>query len=295
MIEQQLDLQRPSVQVRGWQGVDSLAEGGSGDRARVDRVGLPTGSLLPAFSGGQVRRDPDDTLSGAGEKPLEGAGEVPAVLQCPYPLGVSEITGPVEQFDEPSLARRDRLVVEKLPIGGVYRGEGVGVLVCVRSEEDHSYRPFIIGSVVWADRWLTRVTWGVLPRSYQVKPAVLLGRRRATQQRLVRPQRGVDSFSRSQLAAYPRHPTPPAGQQHHRRPGTARMTVTLSTPGLLGKKPSSGARRGAHRHLLADARRAFGGDICRSRSVSESLVTRARRGPGGSCCSAPLFVRLYNT
>src|SRR5665213_3778522 len=98
MIEQQLDLHRPLVQVRGGEGLYSLSECGSGDRARVDRVGLPTRSLLPAFSGGQVRRDPDDALSGGYEEPLEGAGQVPAVLQCPDPLSVPEITGPVEQL-----------------------------------------------------------------------------------------------------------------------------------------------------------------------------------------------------
>ena len=45
MIEQQLDLQRGLVQMGGGEGVYSLAQGGSGDSAGVDWVGLPTSTL----------------------------------------------------------------------------------------------------------------------------------------------------------------------------------------------------------------------------------------------------------
>ena len=160
MIEQQLDLHGVLVEVRGGQRVDSFSECGSGDRAGVDRVGLPAGAFLAAFSGGQVRRDPDDALPGGYEVSLEGAGEVPAVLERPHTFGVPETLGPVDQQGEPGLARRCGLLIQELAVGAVDRGEGVGVLVYVRSDQDHIHRPFVSGSVVWADRWLTSVTWG---------------------------------------------------------------------------------------------------------------------------------------
>ncbi len=297
MIEQQLDLQGVLVQMSGGEGVDALPECGSGDRARVDWVGLPAGSLGASFSGGQVGRDPQDALPCGYEEPLEGAGEVPAVLDRPYPFGVWQAAGPVGQLDEPVLARGDRLVVQELSVGGVDGGEGVGVLVYVRSDQDHSYRPFIIGSVVWADRWLTRVTWGVLPRSYQVKPAVLLGRRRATQQRLVRPPRGRLSHLESARRLCPRHPTPPAGQHHRRQPGRARMTVTLSWPSSATDLTTQ--KRGVEAPFLGSINccRASNND-CHPRSVASDrtlacTVTIGRQAHCESVCRAPGGVAGY--
>ena len=130
--------------------------------------------------------------------------------------------------DEPGLARGDRLLAEMLPIGRVDGGEGVGVLVCVRSDQDHSYRPFIDWSVVWADRRLTRVTWGVFATllSGQAGGPLRATAASDTTETGQAPD-GVDTLSGSQLAADPKHPTAPAGQQH-RQPGRASMTVTLS-------------------------------------------------------------------
>src|SRR5665213_1466753 len=73
------------------------------------------------------------------------------------------------------------------------------------------------------------------------------------------------------------------------------LSLSLSTPGLLGKKPSLGADRGAHHHLLAGTRRAPGRGVHRSRAAHRSLVTCVGRGPGGSYCAALPRVSSYNT
>lgn len=56
-------------------------------------------------------------------------------------------------------------------------------------------------------------------------------------------------------------------------------SLSLSAPGLAGKKPRSGAFRGAHRHLLAGFRRARGCGFCRSRVAGWGLFERRCRFP----------------
>src|ERR1039457_336369 len=52
------------------------------------------------------------------------------------------------------------------------------------------------------------------------------------------------------------------------------LSLSLSTPGLAGKKPSFGARRGAHHHLLAGTCRAPGRGVPRSRAAGRVLFER---------------------
>src|ERR1039457_2368977 len=52
------------------------------------------------------------------------------------------------------------------------------------------------------------------------------------------------------------------------------FSFSLSTPGLAGKKPSFGARRGANHHLLGGIRRAPGRGVPRSRVAGWVLFER---------------------
>jgi hypothetical protein len=54
------------------------------------------------------------------------------------------------------------------------------------------------------------------------------------------------------------------------------LSLSLSAPGLLGKKPSSGAQRGARQHALAGNRRALRRGIWRSRLAARTPLERRR-------------------
>jgi len=56
------------------------------------------------------------------------------------------------------------------------------------------------------------------------------------------------------------------------------LSLSLSTPGLLGKKPSLGAQSGAHNDLLAGIHRPPGCGVRRSPRAHGSLVSCAPRG-----------------
>jgi hypothetical protein len=182
VVREQPDVERPSVQVRSGEVLDSLAQRRPGHAEGVDRVGLAALPGRAASARHVLGRDPHDPLAAGDEEALEGARHVPAVLERPDPLAI-EPAGPPQELAEASLARRRR----QLPAGaggeGVDRRAGVGLLVRVRADHDHVHRPFNLTTKrTPADTSHS----GPMPSSYQVTPAVL-GRRRATQHRSVTP------------------------------------------------------------------------------------------------------------
>ena len=72
VIEQELQLQRRLVQMRGRQGLGALSERCSGDGEGVDRVGLTAGALAAAGFAHELGRNSDDVLTGGDQKALEG-------------------------------------------------------------------------------------------------------------------------------------------------------------------------------------------------------------------------------
>jgi len=75
------------------------------------------------------------------QEPLEGAGDVSAVLERPQPLG-AQAARPPKSRGEPALTDLDGFVAQQLAVCRGDRGERVRALVHVRTEHDHGLRPF---------------------------------------------------------------------------------------------------------------------------------------------------------
>ena len=58
-----------------------LAQEGTSDRERIDRVGLATAASSPARTGHPPRRHPHDALAARKQEALESPGDVTAVLE----------------------------------------------------------------------------------------------------------------------------------------------------------------------------------------------------------------------
>ena len=86
VIDQQPEVELGPGQLRDRQRLEAFAQRGAGDGERVDAVGLAALAAARARAGHQPGRDPDDALAAGDQEPLEGARDVPAVLQRPDPL-----------------------------------------------------------------------------------------------------------------------------------------------------------------------------------------------------------------
>jgi hypothetical protein len=75
------------------------------------------------------------------QEPLEGAGDVSAVLQRPDPLG-AQAARPIKSRGEPAITDPDGLVAQQLAARCGSRGDCVRALVHVRTDHDHVLRPF---------------------------------------------------------------------------------------------------------------------------------------------------------
>ena len=113
VIDQQPQIQLRAVQLRGRQRVQPFAQRRPGDRDRVDAVGLPAPASAPTRVGHQPRRDPQNPLAAADQKPLKGPRDMPAVLDRPNPLA-AQATRPLQQRREASGADLDRLLAHQL-------------------------------------------------------------------------------------------------------------------------------------------------------------------------------------
>src|SRR4051794_39370968 len=120
---------------------------------------------------------------------------MPAVLKRPHPLA-ADAARPAQQLTERATRRGHRHVTERPARRLTNRRERVRALMRVRPDHDHLHRPR-----VW-DRYEPipggHISVGAMPRSYQVTPGIL-GRRRATQPKKVRPT--ADSMEKGQPAA----------------------------------------------------------------------------------------------
>jgi Resolvase, N terminal domain len=154
------------------------------DRGRVDRIGLPRHPRGFARLARQRRRDADHPFPGRRQRALQPRGDVPAVLHRPHPI-------PAKPGREPHgvqgtvVARRNRPLPTTGAGDGVHSDDRVRALVRFHPNHDHVPVPSL--NITRRSRSPADTTQsGPLPRSYQVTPAVL-GRRRATQRKPVRP------------------------------------------------------------------------------------------------------------
>ena len=113
VIDQQPQIQLGTFQLRGRQRIQAFAQRRPGDRDRVDAVGLPAPASAPTRVGHQPRRDAQNPLAAADQKPLKGPRDVPAVLDRPDPLAL-QAARPDEQRGEALGADLDRLLTHQL-------------------------------------------------------------------------------------------------------------------------------------------------------------------------------------
>jgi hypothetical protein len=141
VIAEQPDLHRVLVEVGAGKLLDPLLEYCPRDCPRVDLIGLAGLALSATRLAHQPRRDPHDALPGGHEAALEVVGDVPAVLQRPHNLRVN-LLGPSQCLTVSGVIRGDLSFTTDLPGTGVDGSERVGALVGIRSNHDHSVRPF---------------------------------------------------------------------------------------------------------------------------------------------------------
>jgi len=136
MIDEQPQIELATLQLRGRQGVQALAQRRPRDRDRVDAVGLPAPAGAAPRVGHQLRRHAQDPLAACDQKALEGARDVPAVLDRPDPFA-GELARPEDQRGEALGADLDGLLADQFAGRRCDRGDRVRALVGVRSEHDH--------------------------------------------------------------------------------------------------------------------------------------------------------------
>jgi hypothetical protein len=113
-----------------------FTQGSAGHSERVDRVGLAADSDRLASSGHQPGWHPDHALTGGQQIAFQPAGDVPAVLDRPGPLGPAR-PGPADQVAVPEGAGRHGGLVQ-LTARGVNGDDSVGVLVRIHAQQHHA-------------------------------------------------------------------------------------------------------------------------------------------------------------
>ena len=141
VIAQQPDLHRALVEVSAGELLDAVPQDRSGDGSGVDLVGLAGLALAASGLPHQSWGDPHDSLAAGHERPLEVMGDVPAVLQRPDHVRV-DLVRPAQRLAVPVVIRGDLSFAAHLARAGVDGREGVGALVGIRSDHDHSACPF---------------------------------------------------------------------------------------------------------------------------------------------------------
>ena len=260
VIDQQPDVELDAGQLGHRQPVNAFPERSAGDGHRVDAVGLAAVATTAALAGHQPRRDPDHALAMNEQEPLEGTGNVPAVLQRPHPL-VLQAARPVQRRREASITNRDRLVAQQLAADGGDRGDRVRALVHVRTEHDHGLRPFHSRSE--SGRPADIACWGRCHAPIKSRRTSPTGDERHSES-----QSGptADSVKASQLAAgrsLPSRPDVTAPIQ------TASVKATAPELSSKPRAPGSAPHGRVAAHLTASVQfaplaRAYGHQSCRS-------------------------------
>src|SRR5438034_8958069 len=83
----------------------ALLQRGAGDGPGVDWIGLAARALALTGCPHHPWRDPDDVLADGDQEALEGARDVPTVLDRPNPLLI-QLAAPVQELDKAGPARR---------------------------------------------------------------------------------------------------------------------------------------------------------------------------------------------
>jgi hypothetical protein len=88
MIAKQADLHCRPIQIRGRESLDAVLDDCSGDRQRVDLIGLARLTLTAPRSAHHLRWNPDDALTRRDQRLLQATRDMPAVLDRPHPIVV---------------------------------------------------------------------------------------------------------------------------------------------------------------------------------------------------------------
>ncbi len=177
VVTQQPDLKRLLVEKRRREPLDPLAQHGASDRSRIDLVRL-AGFALPApRDPHHLRRDANDVLTRAQQRPLQAARDAPAVLKRPDALDRRR-SRPPQRSPLPVVVGSDLELSDHHAGLGIDCCQSVRALVGIRSDHDHVHVPFI-GLAAEADRQRTQLSRGdaTLLSSHAGDP----DRRRATE------------------------------------------------------------------------------------------------------------------
>jgi hypothetical protein len=136
MVHEQPQIEFGALKLRRRQGIQALAQRRPRDSERVDAVGLAAPAGTSTRVGHQLRRHAQDPLAAFDQKPLEGARDMPAVLQRPDPLA-AEPARPDDKRGKALGADLDRLLAQQFAGCRRDRGDRVRALVGVRPEHDH--------------------------------------------------------------------------------------------------------------------------------------------------------------
>ena len=140
VIEQQPDLHRPLIQVRGREPLDPVSYDRAGDRQRVDLIGLPRPALALAGRPHSMRRDSHHPLTSRQQRLLEPPRNRAAVLERPDALLI-EAARPPGRGQVSGLVGLD-LPLAAHPAGSrLDRRQRVRPLVRVRPDHDHLHVP----------------------------------------------------------------------------------------------------------------------------------------------------------
>ena len=140
MVDQQPQVELRAGQRRRRQCVYSRGQRGPGDGDRVDLVALATLAARAPRAGHQPCRDPNHALTARDQEPLQRAGDMAAILQCPDPF-TGQAARPDQQRREAANSYTDRLIAEQFAGRAIDGGDRVRALVGVRPEHDHGPRP----------------------------------------------------------------------------------------------------------------------------------------------------------
>jgi hypothetical protein len=136
VIEQKPDLHRPLVQIHDREPLDAILDDRSGDRERVDLVGLARLARALARGAHPPRRDADDPLADSQQRPLKAPRNRAAVLDRPHPL-VVQAPGPADRGQMPRIVGLDLPAAAYLAGRLVDHSKRVRPLVRVRPDHDH--------------------------------------------------------------------------------------------------------------------------------------------------------------
>jgi hypothetical protein len=166
MVHEQPQIELGALKLRRRQGIQALAQRRPRDRDRVDAVGLPAPAGAATRGGHQLRRHAQDPFAALDQKPLQGARDVPAVLQRPHPFG-AELARPNDKRGETLGADLDRPLAEQFP--GYRRDHRRSCAsACGCPHRARSLTSSTSTSIEWTSGGHGLL--GAVPRSFQVTP-----------------------------------------------------------------------------------------------------------------------------